>query len=314
MGPGSSSEMNVGKESICVSALENGIGLRCWVTDTLRGSHVQCIRCATFAVGSPGLLWLTALASQCNAKVQLVSDVGQANPSAAPAQFRQLLSTGRAQWRLSPARPGSAVGEVGWFHPKVLLFDDRAAVVGSANLTGRGLGLNISPHHFEMSIGLSGEAMQGAIEALLEAFGRWWENSSPIEFSTGEEPPEGVTVMAEYVAFNGRPAWGIGQLQTSGGGIFGQAHWLALSDVSPADPEHLPARIQVPEPRIESAKPVPWATPGAQLATGTLPDAKRAGDHFLRLCAYWLQSENRQGQLDSVPVLPLRHQASLVDT
>src|SRR5271157_5614418 len=66
--------------------------------------------------------------------------------------------------------------------------------------------------------------------------------------------------MPEYVVFNGRPAWGIGQLQTSGGGIFGQAHWLALSDVSPYDPERLPARIQVPEPRIDSAKPVPWAT------------------------------------------------------
>jgi superfamily II DNA or RNA helicase len=117
----------------------------------------------------------------------------------------------------------------------------------------------------------------------------------------------------EYVVFSKCPAWGIGQLQTSGGGIFGQAHWLALSDVSPYHPENLPARIQVPESRIDSAKPVPWATPGAELATGTLPAAKPARDHFLRLCAYWLQSENRQGQLDSVPVLPLRHQASLVE-
>jgi superfamily II DNA or RNA helicase len=50
-----------------------------------------------------------------------------------------------------------------------------------------------------------------------------------------------------------------------------------------------------------------------KFAAGALPDPKRGRDHFLRLCAYWLQAENRQGQLDSIPVLPLRHQASLVE-
>jgi hypothetical protein len=41
--------------------------------------------------------------------------------------------------------------------------------------------------------------------------------------------------------------------------------------------------------------------------------AKYSQDHFRRLCAYWLQAENRQGQLDSIPMLSLRHQASLVE-
>ena len=35
--------------------------------------------------------------------------------------------------------------------------------------------------------------------------------------------------MPEYVAFTERPVWGIGQVQTAGGSIFGQSHWLALS-------------------------------------------------------------------------------------
>jgi superfamily II DNA or RNA helicase len=304
---------DAGKERVSVSALENGSGLRCWVLDTLRSVRVQCIRCATFSIGSPGLLWLTALARQCNANILLLSDVGRTDASVAPAQFRQLLSTGRAQWHVLPPRPGGTFEEAGYFHPKVLLLDDQAAVVGSANLTGRGLGLNILPHHCEMAIGIRGEPVRGAIESLREAFDRWWDNSRPIELSANEDQPAGEMVMPEYVVFNERPIWGIGQLQTTGGGIFGQALWLALSDIGPDNPERLPAKIQVPQPKIEIAKPVAWETPAARLAAGTLPDPHRARDHFLRLCAYWLQAENRQGQLDSIRVLPLRHQASLVE-
>ena len=133
--------MDLIKENAAVTALENGSGLRNWVAETLSGTTVQCIRCATFSIGSPEILWLTAIANQCNARVLLLSDVDQTDANIEPPQFRKLLSAGSAHWRLSPARPGYAATETGYFHPKVLIFDDRAAVVGSANLTGRGLGL-----------------------------------------------------------------------------------------------------------------------------------------------------------------------------
>jgi superfamily II DNA or RNA helicase len=119
--------------------------------------------------------------------------------------------------------------------------------------------------------------------------------------------------MPEYFLFADRPSWGIGQLQTSDGGIFGQARWVALSDITAEDLEHLSARIQVPHSTLERAKPLPWESPACQLATAMPPDPRRTREHFMRLCAYWLQAENRQGQLDSVPVLPLRHQVTLVE-
>jgi superfamily II DNA or RNA helicase len=301
------------KENVAVTALENGFGLRNWVAECLSGAAVQCIRCATFSVGAPGILWLTAIANQCNAKVLLLSDVDQTDANIAPPQFRQLLSAGSAQWRVLSSRPGNGTTESGYFHPKVIIFDDRAAVVGSANLTGRALGLNVLPHHLEMSVGLRGEPARAAIVALLEAFERWWEDSIALMSQTSGDEAEGESIMPEYVAFTKRPTWGIGQVQTVGGSIFGQSRWLALSDVLPADPENLPAKIQVPQPNVESAEPVPWVTPAAQLAAGTIPMAKYSQDHFRRLCAYWLQAENRRGQLDSIPMLSLRHQASLVE-
>lgn len=69
---------------LSVSILENGTGLLAWLAETVRGMHVQCIRCATFAVGAPGLLWLAGLARQCNATLELLSHVGETDPSIAP--------------------------------------------------------------------------------------------------------------------------------------------------------------------------------------------------------------------------------------
>jgi superfamily II DNA or RNA helicase len=293
--------------------LENGFSLRNWVAEILRGTAVQCIRCATFSIGSPGILWLTAIAKQCDAKILLLSDVDATDPNAAPPHFRQLLSAGSAQWRVLPGRPGNAPRETGYFHPKVIIFDDHAAVVGSANLTGRALGLGVPPYHLEMSVGLRGEPARASIAALLKAYEQWWENSVAFEPQISGDQAEGESLMPEYVAFTQRPIWGIGQVQMVGGSIFGQSRWVALSDVLPADPEHLSAKTQVPHPTIESAGPVPQVTPAAQLAAGMVPIAKRSQDHFRRLCAYWLQAENRQGQIDSIPMLSLRHQASLVE-
>jgi superfamily II DNA or RNA helicase len=300
-------------EKYGATALENGLGLRQWVAETLKQHEIHCIRCATFSIGAPGILWITAIANQFRAKVLLLSDVDQTDANIAPPQFRQLLNSGTADWRLLPPRPGNAAQETGYFHPKVLIFDDCAAVVGSANLTGRALGLGVPPHHLEMSVGLRGEPVRATIAALLTAFEQWWKASIPLEPQPSDYQSEGESIMPEYVAFSERPMWGIGQVQTIGGSIFGRSTWLALSDVLPVDPEHLPAKIQVPQAQIESANPVPWVTPAAQLAAGTVPAAKWSRDHFQRLCAYWLQAENRQGRLDAVPMLPLRHQTSLVE-
>jgi hypothetical protein len=114
-----------------VWALENGSGLRTWVEETLSGIHVQRIRCATFAVGVPGLLWLVNFARQCQAKVQIISDDGQTDPNRVPPEVFELIRTGQVEWRTLPVRPGSSLDEQGLFHPKVLIFDDCVAVVGS---------------------------------------------------------------------------------------------------------------------------------------------------------------------------------------
>ena len=117
----------------------------------------------------------------------------------------------------------------------------------------------------------------------------------------------------EYVTFRDQPMWGIAQVQNEGSGLFGQEQWLAVSDISPVDPEHRPARIQVPQQFVEKANPEPWDTPAAQLACEGIESVFNSKDHFLRLAAYWLQAENKSGQLDSLPVLQLRHQTSLVE-
>ena len=117
----------------------------------------------------------------------------------------------------------------------------------------------------------------------------------------------------KYVIFRDRPMWGIAQFQSEGSGLFGQEQWLAVSDISPVDPEHRPARIQVPQQFVEEVRPEPWDTPAAQLAREGIVSVSNSKEHFRRLAAYWLQAENRSGQLDSLPVLQLRHQTSLVE-
>ena len=116
----------------------------------------------------------------------------------------------------------------------------------------------------------------------------------------------------EYVVFRDRPDWGIAQVQTEGVGLFGQEQWLAVSDILPGNPEHRIARVKVPDGFIDSIHPEPWKPPAAQISGGAL-SIEHTEEHFRRLAAYWLQAENRQGQLDSLPVLQLRHQTSLVE-
>ena len=118
--------------------------------------------------------------------------------------------------------------------------------------------------------------------------------------------------QAEYVVFRGRPNWGVAQIQTEGAGLFGKEQWLAISDISPGDPERRAARVQVPSSFVESIQPEAWEPPAVQVA-GAASTIQHTKEHFRRLAAYWLMAENRQGQLDSLPVLQLRHQTSLVE-
>ena len=184
-------------------------------------------------------------------------------------------------------------------------------MVGSANLTGKALEIGPKPHNAEVSIGLIGTALHGAVAELVQYFDEWWEKSSPLTYVNQNEEKE--TNITEYVVFECRPNWGIAEVQTEGTGLFGQATWLAISDLSPANPERRAARVQVPSDFIDSINPQPWRPPAEQITAVNSSDIRHNKEHFWRLAAYWLQTENRQGQLDSLPVLQLRHQTSLVE-
>jgi len=209
--------------------------------------------------------------------------------------------------------PGLLLDDPGMFHPKFIVLDDVAAVVGSANLSGKALGIGQGPHNIELSIGFSGHKFPETVEQLVQFFDQWWEKASPLSFTKQcNEQEEQIMEQPDYVVFRNRPSWGIAQVQVEGNGLFGQEQWLAVSDISPEGPERLPARIKVPDEFIESVGPEPVATPAARVSeiSAAIDHTK---EHFQRLAAYWLQAENRQGQLDSLPVLQLRHQTSLVE-
>ena len=121
-----------------------------------------------------------------------------------------------------------------------------------------------------------------------------------------------IDEQTRYFIFQKRLDWGIAQFQREADGTFGVEQWLAISDLSPHDPERRSSRVRVPDSFIESLKPVEWRTP-AHLLSDSSTVVQYSKEHFWRLAAYWLQAENRQGQLDSLPVLQLRHQTSLVE-
>ncbi len=250
-------------------ALEDGIALREWIERVAKEVSFKTVRCATYAISVLGLQWLRRLAHDRQAHIRLLLDVGQTDPRIVRS-MATMFASGKIECRTAPARPGPVRDEEGLFHPKILILDDAVAVIGSVNLTGKGLGLGIQPHNVEMSIGLSGTSSQLTIKQLVEVFDRWWEDSQPLQLHLGDEDKKENQHMAqpEYVVFQDRPMWGIAQVQTEGSGLFGQEQWLAVSDISPVDPEHHPARIQVPQQFVEAVNPQPWDTPAAQLARG----------------------------------------------
>ena len=302
----------------CVSdralvVLKNGNELRLW---TERQTAIICpsvIRCATFAATSHGLRWLGRLSSQGKAAVRVLCDINQGSTELAQCIEEFFPDTDMA-FRVAPAIRGPLVDDPGLFHPKMIVLNDVAAVVGSANLTGKALGIGPEPHNIELSVGLSGDESLGTIAQLVQCFDEWWEKASPLSLVYQISKQESdIMVEPEYIVFRERPNYGVAQIQTEGASLFGREQWLAVSDISPADPEHLGARIQVPSRFVDSIEPQPWKPPAIQVAEANLSAIKYTKEHFWQLAAHWLQAENRQGQLDSLPVLQLRHQTSLVE-
>ena len=298
-----------------VIALKDGIALREWIERTAQDVPFKTIRCATYTVSAPGLQWIRRLTRDRQVQVKLLSDMEQTDSRMVSSIMETMFASGEIECRTASARLGPVRDEDGIFHPKILILDDTAAVVGSVNLTGKGLGLGVQPHNIEMSVGLSGISLQPTIKQLVEIFDRWWKDGRTLRSKLGDKKKKENQYMAqpEYVVFQDRPLWGIAQVQTEGSSLFGQEQWLAISDISPVDPEHRSARIQVPQQFINEIKPKPWDTPAVQLAHEGIATVSNSKEHFRRLAAYWLQAENQSGQLDSLPVLQLRHQTSLVE-
>lgn len=296
-----------------IVALKNGSELRFWTERQVEFVRPSVIRCATFAVTPLGLRWLARLTDQGRVEVRLLYDVNQGHAKLAQ-YIEQLLPENKMDLRVAPARLGPLADDLGLFHPKLLIFDDATAVVGSANLTGKALEIGPKPHNIEVSIGLSGAASRGTIAQLVQYFDEWWKKASSVPPRNQIRKQESDTMSEpEYVVFRDRPNWGIAEVQTEGDGLFGRERWLAVSDISPADPERRVARIQVPNSFVESIRPQPWDPPAAQVAKVEASTIQHTKEHFWRLAAHWLQAENRQGQLDSLPVLQMRHQTSLVE-
>ena len=287
--------------------------MRLWTERQAATICPSVIRCATFAASVRGLRWLRRLSSQRKAAVKVLCDVNQGNTELAQC-IEEFLPDKEVALRVAPAILGPLVDDPGLFHPKILILSDVAAVVGSANLTGKALGIGPKPHNIELSVGLSGSESLETIAQLVECFDEWWEKASPLSFVYQIGKQESDTMAEpEYIVFQERPNYGVAQVQTEGAGLFGREQWLAVSDISPTDPERRIARIQVPSRFVESIKPQPWKPPAIQVAEAESSAIKHTKEHFWQLAAHWLQAENRQGQLDSLPVLQLRHQTSLVE-
>ena len=268
------------------------------------------IRCATYTATRPGLRWLRRLSRTCK-DVRVLCDTHQAGGELA-ALAATILGED-ATVRVMP-RPGATVADDGSFHAKLVILDSLSAVVGSANLTGRALAIGPGPSNVEVGVGLSGPVAHEAVAQLVDCFDRWWEEAAePVSPARSEQEHETMT-EPEYVVFRERLHWGIGQVQTdvgTEGALFGAPRWLAIADIPSGGPEGTAARLPAQSEQIATAKPEAWSPPAVQLADGST--LRHTKGHFWRLAAYWLQAENRQGQLDSLPVLEMRHQTSLVE-
>lgn len=304
-----SERTNSSGEAIVV--LKNGNELRKWTEHQILQVNPSVIRCTTYVVRRLGLRWLAGLSNERKIEVRVLCDSGQANVEIAPI-VDKLFTTNELEIRVIPTRQGIHTDNSGLFHPKSILLDDTVAIIGSANLTGKALELGPKPYNIELSVGLSGPTTVQTIVKLVKHFETWWDKASPLILKPHNTKREKL-ILPEYIVFKNRPNWGIAEVQTEGSGLFGEEQWLAVSEILPTDPERRHARIRVPDKFVESQNPEPWETPASQLASANLSVIKSSKQHFRRLAACWLMAENRQGQLDSLPVLELRHQTSLVE-
>ncbi len=170
-----------------IIALENGTALREWIERVMQEIPFKTVRCATYGVSVLGLEWLRRLTRDRQVHVRLLSDIMQTDSLLVRSVTETRFASGEIECRTVSTRPGTGGNEEGLFHPKILILDDAVAVVGSVNLTGKGLSLGIQPYNVEISVGLSGTVSQPTIKQLVDIFDRWWEDGQPLQSHLGDE-------------------------------------------------------------------------------------------------------------------------------
>ncbi len=306
--------MNKEDEEIVV--LKSGMELRKWTENQVNFIHPSVIRCATYSVNYHGISWLNRLAGDSDVAVRLLCDVSQ--KSMKYLRYAENFSNEHnLEIRVAPVKIGPLLDSPGLFHCKKIILDEVTAVVGSANLTGKALEIGPKPYNIEVSIGLTGVTLYETIKQLVRNFDEWWDESTPLSLADKTKERRKDTMAdqePEYLVFRDRLDWGIAQIQSEGvDSILGEEKWIAASEILPTNPEGRTARIRSPNNELVSKKPQPYKSPAEQLEEAGAKDVRCTRDHFWRLAAYWLQAENRQGQLNHLPVLELRHQTSLVE-
>jgi superfamily II DNA or RNA helicase len=296
-----------------VELIRSGKPIRQWIERLAQPGDT--LRVATFEAGAPALWWVIRLAARLDSSVQILSDRQAADWHLAERLKEELAQT--FEWRLYPAISTAPTGSGGLFHPKLVLIGSHSAAIGSANLTGAAWGLTQLSSNVELSVGLTGAELQAAVSEVVDLFEEWWGAGAPIVQCTRKPWQEGDVSQSEinFVAFSERTDWGVGQVhRVALGGILGVTEQsVVLSDVLRdrycSDPDFRPV-----DEAVAAANPVVFRLPAQVLTASDITGLRdQSASHFRRLCAYWLQDENRQGEIDSSPVLPLRHQASLVE-
>ena len=134
-------------------ALENGHELRLWTERQVALRRPSIYRCATFSATALGLRWHGRLFRHGGHEVRVLCDTNQAREGLARS-MGEAFPNNDVTIRVVPVRLGPAADDSGLCHPKMVMIGNSAAVVGSANLTRKALGIGQKPHNIEMSIGL----------------------------------------------------------------------------------------------------------------------------------------------------------------
>jgi superfamily II DNA or RNA helicase len=296
-----------------ISVLHSGEEIRQWTESNARPG--DALRIATFQTGAPALWWVLRLAGRLRSGVQILSDQEGADWLLAERLQAELAQP--FEWRLYPAGEAALPRPTRLFHPKIVLIGNHSTVVGSANLTGSALNLTFQSPNIELALGLTGAGLAETVTQVAATFDEWWRDSVPMVRCVQDQLREEDVNQDDinFVVFSERTAWGIGHVHRVflGGILGGTDRFVALSDVLRdvycSDPDF--RRV---DEAVVGAGPVEFRPPGQTLGGADIVTLRnKSTAHFRRLCSYWLQDENRQGEIDSTPVLALRHQASLVE-